>query len=67
MDLPSRDQLGTYIVRVTMRNGVKVSTFRIDDIDVGIILYAGIEGDPSSIGDQREISECRPIFVSCTG
>ena len=24
-----------------MRDGMKISTFRIDDIDVGVILYAG--------------------------
>jgi hypothetical protein len=33
-----------------MRDGMKISTFRIDDVYVGVILYAGIEGDPSSIG-----------------
>jgi hypothetical protein len=33
-----------------MRDGMKISTFRIDDIDLGVILYARIEGDPSSIG-----------------
>jgi hypothetical protein len=33
-----------------MRDRMKISTLRIDDIDVGVILDASIEGDPSSIG-----------------
>ena len=33
-----------------MRDRMKISTFDIDDIDLGVILYAGIEDDPSSIG-----------------
>jgi hypothetical protein len=33
-----------------MRDRMKVPALCIDDIDVGVIPYAGIEGDPSSIG-----------------